>query len=103
MDVQTKLDRIEGDLESKTATLEELKRELHKVRQTITQHQAIISSLMSDCGPLQVLFVLFRISWMSNSQENCTFSYFHTRTHLETTKCSNEISRKKPKCLRHHY
>ncbi|XP_057377924.1 structural maintenance of chromosomes protein 6-like [Daphnia carinata] len=56
LDVQAKLDRIDGDLENKTATLEELKRELHKVRQTITQHQTIISSLMTGCGPLQDAF-----------------------------------------------
>lgn len=56
VDVETKLERIDVDFQTKAANFEELKREIQKLRQIVTQHQATISSMMADCGPLQVYY-----------------------------------------------
>jgi hypothetical protein len=50
------LERIDDDIQTKTESFEELKREMQKLRQIVNQHQATISSLMADSGPLQVYY-----------------------------------------------
>ncbi|EFX80525.1 putative SMC6, structural maintenance of chromosome protein 6, copy B [Daphnia pulex] len=64
-DVENKLERIDDDIQTKTDNFEELKREMQKLRQIVNQHQATISSLMADSGPLQDSF-----RYMETQQRN---------------------------------
>lgn len=63
VEVENKLERIDDDIQTKTESFEELKREMQKLRQIVNQHQATISSLMADSGPLQVYYNQLLRKW----------------------------------------